>query len=176
MPSRTTNNLTPITRLLKLKPDYSFLRTFGCACWPNLRKYNSRKLKFRSKMCTFLGYSSIHKGYKCLDRTTGRVYISRDVVFDESRFPFAISDITTTPSSSCPVVTFPQNEPDILNEHMNAYDLSLLLSNSCDAETTLVTTVLPVSYQSHGTTSQTPLQATNDTQHHIDPIITTEDS
>jgi hypothetical protein len=39
--------------------------------------------------CVFIGYSSIHKGYKCLDMDTDRVYISRDVVFDENVFPFA---------------------------------------------------------------------------------------
>jgi hypothetical protein len=36
----------------------------------------------------FLGYSSIYKGFKYHDPTTGRVYISRDVVFDEAIFPF----------------------------------------------------------------------------------------
>jgi hypothetical protein len=28
----------------------------------------------------------MHKSYKCLDRFTGRIYIPRDVVFDESLF------------------------------------------------------------------------------------------
>jgi len=31
----------------------------------------------------------MHKGFKCLDVKTGRIYISRDVVFDESIYPFA---------------------------------------------------------------------------------------
>lgn len=31
----------------------------------------------------------MHKGYKCLNISTGRVYISRDVVFDEHVFPFS---------------------------------------------------------------------------------------
>jgi hypothetical protein len=31
----------------------------------------------------------MHKGFKCLDIPTGRVYISRDVVFDENIFPFS---------------------------------------------------------------------------------------
>jgi hypothetical protein len=66
-----------------------FLRTFGCACWPNLRPFNPQKLEFRSKQCVFLGYSNHHKGFKCLEPTTGRIYISRDVVFDEHLFPFS---------------------------------------------------------------------------------------
>lgn len=53
-----------------------------------MRPYNSRKLNFRSTCCVFLGYSAQYKGYKCLEPHTGRVYLSRDVVFDESIFPF----------------------------------------------------------------------------------------
>jgi hypothetical protein len=37
----------------------------------------------------FLGYSPLHKGVKCLDISTGHVYISRDVVFDKNIFPFS---------------------------------------------------------------------------------------
>ena len=45
-------------------------------------------MDFRSKSCIFIGYSSNHHGYKCLDLSTGRVYISRHVIFDENFFPF----------------------------------------------------------------------------------------
>jgi hypothetical protein len=31
----------------------------------------------------------MHKGFKCLDISTGCIYISHDVLFDESVFPFA---------------------------------------------------------------------------------------
>lgn len=89
LPSRVINNETPMERLLHTKPDYSSLRVFGCACWPNLCPYNNHKLMFRSKQCVFLGYSAQHKGVKCLDVSTGHVYISRDVVFDETKFPFS---------------------------------------------------------------------------------------
>lgn len=40
-------------------------------------------------MCIFLGYSSNHKGYRCLDLQSNRVHISRHVVFDEHSFPFS---------------------------------------------------------------------------------------
>jgi hypothetical protein len=88
LPTLVLHHMSPIEKLFSTKHAYSFLRTFGCACWPHLRPYNTHKLAFRSKQCTFLGYSTNHKGYKCLDISTGRVYISRDVVFDETIFPF----------------------------------------------------------------------------------------
>jgi histone deacetylase 1/2 len=55
VPSWVINFETPLERLFSIKPDYSALRTFGCACWPNLRPYQAHKLSFRSKQCVFLG-------------------------------------------------------------------------------------------------------------------------
>jgi histone deacetylase 1/2 len=91
LPTRVIENATPLERLLgaKAKPNYDMLKAFGCACFPHLRPYNSKKLTLRSKECVFIGYSGDHKGYKCLDVDTGHVYISRDVIFDESSFPFS---------------------------------------------------------------------------------------
>lgn len=101
LPTRVIDHKCPLERLLKTPPNYSLLRIFGCACWPHLRPYNTHKLSFRSKQCVFLGYSSSHKGYKCLDTDSGRIYISRDVIFDENIFPFAqISSIPTSCNSS----------------------------------------------------------------------------
>lgn len=47
-PSKVINFETPLERLFHQPPNYSFLRVFGCACWPNLRPYNKHKLQFRS--------------------------------------------------------------------------------------------------------------------------------
>lgn len=88
LPSKVINFQTPHERLLQEKPSYTSLRTFGCACWPNLRPYNNHKLAFRSIRCAFPCYSFTHKGFKCLDIFTGRIYISRDVVFDKDVFLF----------------------------------------------------------------------------------------
>lgn len=61
IPSKVIQNQKPFERLYKTPPpDYSFLRSFGCAYWPNLWSYNIRKLQFRSKQCVFLGYSDMH--------------------------------------------------------------------------------------------------------------------
>jgi hypothetical protein len=88
-PSKVLSYTTPLERLYKVQPNYATLRIFGCVCWPNLRPYNQRKLQFRSKECIFLGYSNLHKGFKCLDVASGCIYISRDVISDEEVFPFA---------------------------------------------------------------------------------------
>lgn len=45
-PSKVISYATPLERLYKVKPDYSSLRIFGCACWPHLRPYNHHKLQF----------------------------------------------------------------------------------------------------------------------------------
>jgi hypothetical protein len=66
VPSRVIQNISPLEKLFQQKPDYSSLRIFGCACWPNLRPYNKHKLEFMSKRCVFLGFSNMHKGFKCL--------------------------------------------------------------------------------------------------------------
>jgi histone deacetylase 1/2 len=103
------NKETPLFRLLQIQPNYEFLRIFGCACWPSLRKYSAHKLEFISKMCVFLEYSPMHKGYKCLDRSTGRIYISRDVVFDESVFPYATPGVKVDLPALREAITFPMH-------------------------------------------------------------------
>jgi hypothetical protein len=71
-------------------PSYEHLRVFGCACYPNTAATAPHKLAPRSTRCVFLGYSSDHKGYRCLDLYTNRLIVSRHVVFYDS-FPLAAS-------------------------------------------------------------------------------------
>lgn len=72
---------------------------FGSACYPWLRPYSNNKLELRSRQCAFVGYSLTHKGYKCLDPTSSRIFLSRHITFDESSFPFQSNSTTTSPSS-----------------------------------------------------------------------------
>ncbi|KAM1079012.1 hypothetical protein ACFX2B_013622 [Malus domestica] len=83
----TASKSSPWELLFHKVPNYSTLRVFGCACFPWLQPYSPSKLHPKSKLCIFLGYSLHHKGYKCLDPVTKRIYISRHVLFDETRFP-----------------------------------------------------------------------------------------
>lgn len=41
------------------------MRVFCCSCYPYPRPYNNHKLAFKSGKYVFLGYNSLHEGYKC---------------------------------------------------------------------------------------------------------------
>jgi histone deacetylase 1/2 len=98
LPTKTLASSTPYTTLFSTQPSYDHLKVFGCACYPNMSSTTPHKLAPRSSLCVFLGYSSEHKGYRCLELQSNRILIYRHVVFDESSFPF--SDMSTTPMSS----------------------------------------------------------------------------
>jgi hypothetical protein len=67
----------------------------------------------------------MHKGYKCLDKSSGRIYISRDVVFDEYVFPDATPRVSADIPSLREAITFPTTEP-ATHDHVCQYDLSYL--------------------------------------------------
>lgn len=96
LPSPSLEMHTPYSLLYEKQPAYDHFRTFGCQCYPYLRHYMKDKLEPRSLSCIFMGYSDQHKGYHCLHIPTGRVYISRHVVFDELKFPFTENSASTS--------------------------------------------------------------------------------
>ncbi|GKV02438.1 hypothetical protein SLEP1_g14874 [Rubroshorea leprosula] len=88
LPSTRLHFSTPHEMLFGVVPNYTYLRTFGCACYPNLSATTSHKLAPRSTLCIFLGYPTHHKGYRCLDLATNKIILSRHVVFAENSFPY----------------------------------------------------------------------------------------
>jgi hypothetical protein len=88
LPSMMVSHPTPYFTLYGTPPTYDHLHVFGCACYPNTSATAPHKLSPRSTRCLFLGYSSDHKGYQCLDLASHCI-ISCHVVFDEDVFPLA---------------------------------------------------------------------------------------
>ncbi|PKU65364.1 Retrovirus-related Pol polyprotein from transposon TNT 1-94 [Dendrobium catenatum] len=88
LPSKAISNKIPAQCLHGIPPTYSHLRTFGCLCYPWLRPYTTDKFSPRSQACVFIGYSPLHKGYKCYNPSTGKTHVSRHVVFYEHQFPY----------------------------------------------------------------------------------------
>lgn len=71
--------------------------------------YNNCKLEFRSKKCISFGISDMHKGFKYLDVESNHVYVSNDVIFNQTIYAFSTlhanadarlrSEIISLPSS-----------------------------------------------------------------------------
>ena len=119
LPTPILHHQSPFEKLFQAPPDYSLLKIFGSACWPNLHPYNTNKLQPRSLQCVFLGYSLRHKGYKCFHVSTGRLYISRDVIFQETTFPF-FESLSKSPPKAPPPTTSILGLPPALLQPMRA--------------------------------------------------------
>lgn len=116
LPSSPLSFETPYAKLFQTQPNYTKLRTFGSLCFPWLRPYSANKLEKRSLPCVFLGYSLTQSAYLCLDPTSGRIYTSRHVRFNENEFPFPKLSATPNHSSSSYVPTgMQQSVPLILS-------------------------------------------------------------
>jgi hypothetical protein len=98
LPTKTLASSTPYTSLFSTKPSYDHLKVFGCLCYPKMSSTAPHKLAPRSSLYIFLGNSSEHKGYRCLELHSNRIIISRHVIFDESFLPFP--DMSSAPMAS----------------------------------------------------------------------------
>lgn len=87
-------------RLFQTKPNYSFLRVFGCECFPTFLP-SPNKLEPCSKQCVFICYTPDYKGCRCLDPTTGCVYVSCHVLLHENVFPCL--NLTSSSSHTSPL-------------------------------------------------------------------------
>lgn len=55
--SSVLGDKSPMEVLLNKQFDIKLLRTFGCACFPCLRSYQTHKFNFHSEKCVYLGPS-----------------------------------------------------------------------------------------------------------------------
>lgn len=93
--SRIPSHLTPFEALYHRPYDYSQLRVFGCLCYPNLAATAAHKLAPRSTPFVFLCYPQSHRGFRCLDLSSGKLIISRHVIFDKSIVPFSSTHLSS---------------------------------------------------------------------------------
>jgi hypothetical protein len=79
---------SPYEMLHKKQPDLKYVRTFGYLCYPNIGDIVPNKLSKRTLSCVLLGLSQQYKGYRYLYPPSGKVYISRHVIFNETIFSY----------------------------------------------------------------------------------------
>lgn len=75
---------TPNEACGKVKPNVDYFRIFGCVGHVHVPAAKRIKLDDRSCKCILLGFSEESKAYKMYNPTTGKIIISRDVVFEEN--------------------------------------------------------------------------------------------
>ena len=91
IPSRRLPGRIPLESFTGKRQSVSHLRVFGVKCWAKVPTVHGAqvtggsKLDPRSVACRFLGYTSGAGNYKVQDIASQRVYVSRDVIFEEGQ-------------------------------------------------------------------------------------------
>ena len=68
------------------KPNIGHLKVFGCMAYSHVPDSQRQKLDKKAVKLRFVGYCIQSKGYRLLDEKTSRVFIRRDVIFNEQDF------------------------------------------------------------------------------------------
>ena len=114
LPSPILNNKSPFEKLYGKIPSYEHLKVFGCLCFASTLIHHRTKFDPKSVPCVFLGYPFSVKGYKLLNLFTKRIFISRDVIFHETIFPFVSNPYSSSSHSNIPL---PHLFPSIASPH-----------------------------------------------------------
>ena len=83
-PTKSVEGMTPFQAWHEKKPAVHHLRIFGCIAHVRNSSPHLKKLEDRSRKMVFIGYEAESKAYRAYDPTVNRVYVSRDIVFDEA--------------------------------------------------------------------------------------------
>lgn len=115
MPLSSVGFHSPYERLKGIKPKLTHLKVFGCLCSISTLKTHRTKFHSIDTFCVFLGYPPDQKAYKvfCLD--SGKIIITRDIIFHEHHLPF---HYTKNPSSTFPIY-LPSNTPFNMESDFN---------------------------------------------------------
>ena len=122
LPSKILKQQTPFAKLYGKPPSYAHLRVFGSLCFASTLSHNISKFDLRSSSCVFLGYHFGVKGYKLLDLTTKRIFVSRDVHFLETVFPFVSPSHSFSPHTNIPL---PHLFPPVAQPFASLFDFHI---------------------------------------------------
>ena len=96
LPSRSLGKKSPYELLFNSPPSYTQLKYFGCLCFISTLPHNRDKFAPTTRKCVFLGYPHGIKGYKVFNLSSNSIHISRNIIFYEHIFPYALSSQPST--------------------------------------------------------------------------------
>lgn len=109
IPTKDLNYMAPHQIVFQELPDISTLKVFGCLCFAATLSTPRGKLDPQARKCVHLGFKHGTKGYLLFDINSKQIFLSRDVTFYESVFPFATT-LSLVPSTSLLALTLPNIE------------------------------------------------------------------
>ncbi|CAN1754083.1 Retrovirus-related Pol polyprotein from transposon TNT 1-94 [Linum perenne] len=111
MPTPILNKHSPYEKLHGSSAILDNLKVFGCLCYASTLSQHRTKFQPRARQCVFLGMPSGIKGYKVMDLHTNQTFVSRDVIFYESIFPFKdVSSSALPQSQSIPPMIYQESD------------------------------------------------------------------
>jgi len=139
LPSRRHPGKIPLETFTGKRQDVSHLRVFGARCWAKIPTVHGSQVDGGSKLdprgfeCRLLGYAGGHGNYKVQGVESRRVFVSRDVVFEEGHphrtSPSVGEDEITlfdvaigTLDEDEPKINQPTNQPAIPRSHIESGD------------------------------------------------------
>jgi hypothetical protein len=84
IPAQGLEYVSPYEKITGTKPDVSYLKVFGCVCYVFVPGHLRHKMEKKAIRCVFVGYDKERKGWRCCNPNTGKIYVSRNVIFDEN--------------------------------------------------------------------------------------------
>ena len=105
-PSPIIENKTPFELLHKQNPNFSILKVFGCLSYDSTN-LPCQKFDVHARRGVFLGYQIGTKRYLILDLSNREIFVSRNVLFNETVFPFTKINLVHQPINTQPTIPQP---------------------------------------------------------------------
>ncbi|GAA0151417.1 transmembrane signal receptor [Lithospermum erythrorhizon] len=121
---RKHRHISNVARALHFQVYYELL-VFGSFCYAHDQKCKLDKYGSLNRKCIFVGYPYGKKGWRLYDLSSKAFFVSRDVVFYETEFPYSAS-------ASVSVPTIPDN--------VSEYDMDIVTTSSGTVAPTVLST------------------------------------